>query len=206
MTVKSVNARQRILNAAMKSILSKGFSATSIEDIIKSAHITKSGFFYHFKGKNELAVALVEMYLDEDEQFFNKLFDRANKLSEDPLQQMLIFLKLLSEAMADMENGHPGCLAASIIYQSAQFEEKILHLVKQGMHDWQKLFREKINLIENKYKSKIDIASVELAENLISIIEGAIITSLVLQSPKVLPQQLLHFRNYLRLLFDNNLK
>ena len=36
-------------------MLAKGFAATSIEELIAAAGITKSGFFYHFKDKGELA-------------------------------------------------------------------------------------------------------------------------------------------------------
>jgi AcrR family transcriptional regulator len=40
------------------AVLEKGFAATSIEELIAAVGITKSGFFYHFKDKNELAKAL----------------------------------------------------------------------------------------------------------------------------------------------------
>ena len=36
-------------------MLAKGFGATSIEEVIAEAGLTKSGFFYHFKDKNALA-------------------------------------------------------------------------------------------------------------------------------------------------------
>lgn len=45
------DTRQRILDVAQASVLDKGFSATSIEEIIVAVGITKSGFFYHFAGR-----------------------------------------------------------------------------------------------------------------------------------------------------------
>ena len=50
------DARERLLQLAEQAVLEKGFSATSIEELIAGAGITKSGFFYHFKDKTELAV------------------------------------------------------------------------------------------------------------------------------------------------------
>ena len=44
----------------------KGFAATSIDELIAGAGITKSGFFYHFKDKTELAKALLLRYLERD--------------------------------------------------------------------------------------------------------------------------------------------
>jgi AcrR family transcriptional regulator len=56
---KKGNARERILELAEESVLAKGFQATSIDELIAGAGITKSGFFYHFKDKTELARSLL---------------------------------------------------------------------------------------------------------------------------------------------------
>ena len=56
---KGAETRERILEIAEASVLAKGFAATSIEEVIAEAGITKSGFFYHFKDKNELARAML---------------------------------------------------------------------------------------------------------------------------------------------------
>lgn len=201
MSKTSANAKERILDVAQNLILSKGYSATSIDEIIDQAHITKGGYFYHFRGKNDMALALVQRYLDADEVFFNDLLNRARELTEDPLQQMLLFLKLMAEAMADLPNGHPGCLVASFIYESLQFEENVLLLVRQGVLDWRALFSEQLERVANKYPMKIECSVDELADNLTSVVEGGIITSLVIKNPAILSRQILQYRNYLRLLF-----
>ncbi len=50
---KGADTRERILDVAEASVLDKGFFATSIEEVIAAVGITKSGFFYHLKDKNE---------------------------------------------------------------------------------------------------------------------------------------------------------
>jgi AcrR family transcriptional regulator len=60
-------ARQRILDVAQAAVLKKGFAGASIEEIIVAVGITKSGFFYHFTDKGELAHALLERYLAREE-------------------------------------------------------------------------------------------------------------------------------------------
>ncbi|HYN46828.1 MAG TPA: helix-turn-helix domain-containing protein, partial [Allosphingosinicella sp.] len=54
-TARGKETRARILDMAEEAILAKGFDATSIEEIVAAAEITRSGFFYHFRDKNELA-------------------------------------------------------------------------------------------------------------------------------------------------------
>jgi hypothetical protein len=41
----------------------------------------------------------MQRYPKQDDGIFNGLFDEANAHSEDPLQRLLAFLKLLAQAM-----------------------------------------------------------------------------------------------------------
>ena len=78
---KGERTRARILDLAYESIVQKGFAATSIEELVEAAGITKSGFFYHFKDKNDLARQLLERFLAEDEAILDTL-ERAGRGAE----------------------------------------------------------------------------------------------------------------------------
>ena len=71
---KGEQTRERILDIAQDAVLHKGFAGTSIDEIIAEAGITKSGFFYHFRDKNDLAKALLQRYLDTEWTIFDDLF------------------------------------------------------------------------------------------------------------------------------------
>jgi len=202
MAKRGEDRREKILAVSEAIILQKGFSATSIEDILQEAHLTKGGFFYHFPGKAELAKALVQRYLDTDELFFQGLSNRANFLSEDPLQQMLIFINLMAEAMENHEDVHPGCLVASFTYESQQVDDEVKALIKTGTLRWRAMFRDKLESISAVYQPKLDVSLEEVADLLSSIIEGGIILSRVLHDKMVLVAQLKQYRNYIRLLFS----
>ena len=203
MGAKGQQTREHILATAESIILQRGYTGTSIEDIIGEAGITKGGFFYHFNGKNDLAKNLMLRYLDQDEIFFTGLAERAKDLTEDPLQQLLIFLKLMAEAMADLPGTHPGCLVASFTYESQQFDDELRDLNAQGVLSWRRLFMEQLNLIVEKYPMKIDRPLEELADMLTSVIEGGIVMGKALNDRHILPNQLLQYRNYIRLIFGD---
>jgi AcrR family transcriptional regulator len=112
--------RDKLLACAEASILQKGFAATSIEELITTVGITKGGFFYHFRDKGELARALLDRYVDNEKEVFDKLFKRADELNEDPLHGFLVFLKMFAEMMEDLPEVHPGCIIASYCYQPTQ--------------------------------------------------------------------------------------
>src|SRR5690349_24650011 len=87
---KGSSARERILDLAEAAVLEKGFAATSIDELIAAVGITKSGFFYHFGDKGELALALMERYVAHNDLVLDEIFSRADELSEDPLHGFLI--------------------------------------------------------------------------------------------------------------------
>ena len=101
---KGSDTRERVLDVAEAAVLEKGFAATSIEEVIAAVGITKSGFFYHFKDKNELAKALLVRYVEREDALFDQLFARADELNEDPLHGFLVGLKMMSELGYDREH------------------------------------------------------------------------------------------------------
>ena len=200
---KASNTKLRIMSAAELIILQKGFAGTSIDEVIQQSHITKGGFFYHFKGKNDLALGLLKRYLDADDVFFNELLGRARELTEDPLQQMLVFLKLLAEAMAELKVHHPGCLIAAFTYESQQFDDDVIKMMKDGTLAWRKLFSEQLHLVQEKYPPRFETDIDDLADLLSACMEGGIILSRILKNPQALSKQIIHYRNYLRLLYGD---
>ena len=89
---KGTSARDRLLALAEAAVLEKGFAATSIDELIAGAGITKSGFFYHFKDKSKLAKALMQRYVEEHNSVLAGIFNRADELNEDPLHGFLVAL------------------------------------------------------------------------------------------------------------------
>lgn len=199
---KGEATRERILEIAEASVLAKGFGATSIEELITEAGITKSGFFYHFRDKNELARDLLRRYVDTDERVFDDVFGRAAELSDDPLQSFLIGLKLLAEIMADLPGGHPGCLVASICYQERLFDREVVALNRNSVEGWNTRFLGYLNAIAAVYPPREPVELDVIAEMLSCIVDGGIIMSKVLNDPDRLAKQILAYRTFIKMQFS----
>jgi AcrR family transcriptional regulator len=202
MSTRSNNSRDRILDTAEKLILQQGYAGTSIDDILRDASITKGGFFYHFEGKPDLAKALVYRYLEQDQILFDGLFKQSEELTEDPLQQLLIFLKLLADMMYNLEETHPGCLVASFTYESRQFDQQLKDLMEQGVYSWRTMISSRLEKILEKKTPKLDVSIDHLADMFTSSIEGGIILSRIVGGNECLKEQILAYRTHLRLLFE----
>ncbi|NBC13390.1 MAG: TetR family transcriptional regulator [Gammaproteobacteria bacterium] len=200
-TRKSHATRAQLLDAAQAAVLAKGFSGTSIDELIAAVGISKSGFFYHFRDKSDLAKALLERYVEDDNRIFDALEAQAGSLSEDPLHAFLIWLKLLADVFADLPEGHPGCMVASICYHEQLFVREVQQLNAQAVLGWRARFRERLTRIAAAYPPRIPIALDDLADMLIAVVDGGIILSKTLRDPKSLARQVLLYRDFLRLVF-----
>ena len=198
---KGTSARERLLALAETAVLEKGFAATSIDELIAGAGITKSGFFYHFKDKSELAKALMRRYIDENNTIFTDIFRRADQLNEDPLHGFLVALRLLAEAMADLPGTHPGCLVASFVYQDQLLSREVRELTLQGVQGWRRLFGERLAAIAERYPPRIAINLDDLADMANTLVDGGIILSRLTRDKQVLPQQVLLYREFVRAVF-----
>ena len=183
-------------------MLDKGFAATSIEELIAAVGITKSGFFYHFKDKGELAKTLLVRYIEREEALFAEIFARADELNEDPLHGFLVGLKMLSELMADLPGGHPGCLIAAYCYQDRLFDREVQALNTAAVLAWRKRrFRARLDLIAARYPPRIAIDLDDLADMLAAIADGGIILSKVVKDEDALARQLMLYRDFVRAVF-----
>jgi len=203
MQTRANSRRERILSTAEAIILERGFAGTTIEDIIDQAAITKGGFFYHFEGKRHLARALVERYIELDNKVFLGLSERADSLSEDPLQRTLIFLNLLTEMVAGMTEVHPGCLVAAFTYETQQFDDDIRSLMEQGMLDWRAMIARRLEEILAIYPARTEVSVDDLADMFSSTLEGGIILARVYGDNRALIAQVQAYRTHLRLLFGD---
>jgi AcrR family transcriptional regulator len=195
------DTRERILDVAETAVLEKGFAGASIEELIAAVGITKSGFFYHFKDKGELAKALLVRYIEREDALFDDLFRRADELNEDPLHGFLVGLKMLSELLADLPGGHPGCLIAAICYQERLFDKDVRDLNAAAVLAWRRRFRERLDLIARRYPPRVPVDLDDLADMLSVIADGGIILSKVTHDKAALPRQVLLYREYIRAVF-----
>jgi AcrR family transcriptional regulator len=199
---KGERTRTRILDVAYDSIVHKGFAATSIEELVEAAGITKSGFFYHFKDKNDLARQLLERFLAEDNEILDSLTERARSLCDDPLQSFLVFLNLYAEVMDDMPDLHPGCLVATITYQDQMFDREVRRMNRESVLSLRRRFADWLAEAAERHPPEDGLIDVNaLADQVTVVVEGGIILSKALGDRKLMGRQMRLFRDHVKTLF-----
>ena len=195
--------REKILDIAEDAVLAKGFGATSIEEVIAAVGITKSGFFYHFRDKNELARAMLIRFLKRDDAVLDDLF--AAEEGEDPLAAFLDGLDRFAAIMGEMEQGHPGCLVATYCYNEVLFDREVRELNRMGVLAWRDRFRRIFDAIHARYPANDMVDIDALADMVSSVTEGGIVMAKALKQPGVLAEQIRLLRSYVKLLYTPRL-
>jgi TetR/AcrR family transcriptional repressor of nem operon len=196
-----IATREKILDGARELILERGYSGTKIDHVLEHVGITKGAFFHHFKTKDELAKALLRRYASQDAQVYAETREQAEKLSDDPLQQILIFIRLFEDMFSELTEPYPGCLLASYLYELQQFDDETRDLLHDTFARWRTLLQEKFEAIVKKYPPKIPVSPSQLADGFTVVLEGAFITGKAMNEARLVTEQLRLYRNYIELLF-----
>jgi len=193
--------RDKILAESRILVLRNGFSGTSIDNILEKTGITKGAFFYHFKTKNILAKALIEDFAREDISYMNDALEKTNSLKGNALERLLQFVQEFIDMMSDLSEPPPGCLYASYISESDQFDEEIKEFISSTILLWRKTLELLLQdvLEENDMKIEVDITA--LADLLFVIFEGSYVVSKAVNEADLTAKQLIHLKNYFQLLF-----
>ncbi|MGH1419872.1 MAG: TetR/AcrR family transcriptional regulator [Hyphomicrobiaceae bacterium] len=201
---KGEETRERIVAAAEKLTLEKGYAGMSLDDVLKATSLTKGAFFHHFKNKAELARAVLERYAKNDADLFIEFAERADKLSDDPLERVIIFLRLFNEYLDGLGKPFPGCIFASYTYERHHFGEEVKRFIDESLDGWSALFEKKLQDLIDARPPKTDVTARSLAEMITTTIEGGFIMANAKNDATWTQRQSDGFQNYLRLLFAEN--
>ncbi len=181
--------------------MQQGFAGTSIDAILERVGLTKGAFFHHFRSKSDLARALIERFARADAELLEGLLKRSERLSRDPLQQVLIVVGLLEEMADELTESNPGCLFASFCYETQLFEEDVHDVIRKALVLWRTRLGEKLRAAAEQNRPRLPADPDVLADMLTVIVEGVYVLSRAMNEPEAVSAQLRQYRNYLELLF-----
>jgi TetR/AcrR family transcriptional repressor of nem operon len=201
MSAKGDSTRERILAAAEPLILAQGFAGTSLDDILKATGLAKGAFFHHFRGKGDLARALVERYARNDYDLFAEFDRKADALSDDPLESTLIFLRLFEDFINGLSEPLGGCVFAAYTYESLQFDRSIHAFIAESFRRWSEIYERRFEAVLARYTPARPVTARELADTIMAIIEGGFILARSYGDAQLVARQAKQFRQYVELLF-----
>jgi len=193
--------RRAILDAAEALVYEQGFAASSIDTVIDRAGVTKGAFFHHFKSKAALGLALVQRFAQRDAKILDHFITRVEKLSRDPVQQVLLFAAVFEDELSELGGPHPGCMFATFCFEAGLFDETTRDVIAEGFRTWRDRLAEKFAAAIAARPPSIEVDPKQLADMATAMFEGGLVLSKGLGEPRVHIEQMRQYRNYIELLF-----
>ncbi|QSS98846.1 helix-turn-helix transcriptional regulator [Pontibacillus sp. ALD_SL1] len=119
MDQKKVN----IIENAIKLFAQRGFSSTSVQEIVNASQISKGAFYLHFNSKDELLHELFEYY-------WRRMQTRINEVSSKPLEPKEKFTDQLKVTIEEIAT-HRDFIIMQVREQAIPFNDTIEKFIRK---------------------------------------------------------------------------
>ena len=117
--------KEKIIHESLRLFSLKGFTSTSIQDILAAANTSKGGFYNHFSSKEDLFYQV----LDEARKIWRERNLSGLKQAESSLEKVTLLLRNYKDIyLKDADNFPGGCVFITL---SVELSDQIPHLSKE---------------------------------------------------------------------------
>jgi TetR/AcrR family transcriptional repressor of nem operon len=160
---------ERILDIAERLVQLRGFNDFSYADVARELGITTASLHYHFPGKAELGQALIARYTER--------FLAALGQIDDDLGDAQTKLEAYSGLYADVLRDHRMCMCGILAAEYQTLPEPMRDAVIRFFDENQKWLIDVLHQGQNDHTLKITGSTVEIAQSIISTLEGAMLVA-----------------------------
>jgi len=194
------SARSKILGSALSVIRTKGYAATSVDDLCAAAGVTKGAFFHHFKSKEDLAVAAAAHFSAMAEMLFASADYR--KLG-DPLDRLLGYVDFRG-AILDGPIPEFTCLLGTMVQEAYATSPAIRRACDTYIGAHAAEVAKDIAAAKALYAPRAEWSAESVALYTQAVLQGAFILAKAKNGNAIARDCVAHLRRYLELLFDRH--
>ena len=193
-----VNAKTKLLNAALALIRERGFSATTIDALCERAGVTKGAFFHYFKSKDELGVAAAEHW----SAVTGALFEQADyHAHEDPLDRLFAYIEL-RRSLLEGEIPEVTCVVGTMVQEAYAGHPTIRDACAASIFGHADTLVADIDAAKASHGVEGDWTAESLAAHTQAVLQGAFILAKAMGDMAVARESVDHLARYIALLFE----
>ncbi len=199
MSNKNMKKTEKLLiDITFNLLYKKGFCATSLMDILKTAKITKGAMYYHFTSKNELVLASMQYYLEYILQsHWIAPFEENDQPIEILIKQINAYLEIYADAESFLDIKH-GCPLMNFVLDMSDKDEAFFSYLHSVYSRWQESVNKALQKAQELNQTKTKFDSNDQALFIISSIEGSIGVAKAYNSLESLTKSFEVLTNYIR--------
>lgn len=194
MTVAAkIDAKARLLDAALTVIRTKGYNAATVDDICRAAGVSKGSFFHYFRDKEALAIAAAEHFSARATALFAAAEYRDNA---DPRERVLHYADLrtamLSGGLADFT-----CLLGTMVQETYATHPAIREACDRHIRVHADAVAHDLEAAKRAYAPDAPWTAESMALFTQAVVQGAFILAKAHDDPAVAADCIVHLRRYL---------
>ena len=159
--------KEEILRAAHRCFHKKGYSNTTMRDILKEANISAGGLYNYFSGKEEMLQELVKEGRDSSKKIFDEVLEDWQ--SDNPLT---LILRCYFDNTGKKSPKIKGVRTDFTIWAASLSDKRVMAMTRESYQESTFRIADFIEAIRKQGNIREDVDSKSLALIVISIIEG----------------------------------
>lgn len=180
MTIKGEQTRETILKHARGLIKRKGFSATTINDLLTESGTTKGNLYFHFADKEAVGLEVLKREQIAFRDFLDSSFDTS-----DPLEGVgNLFRGALD--INRQEGFVGGCLFGNMALEASDSLPAFTERVNDVFSEWIERLEIVITRAQVEGRIGTQVPAADLAELVVATLEGGIMQARLQKSEKPL--------------------
>ena len=187
------DARTRLLDAALRVIRSKGYPATTVDDLCTEAGVTKGSFFHYFKSKDALALAAIDYW----NEMTGALFAQAPyHAPADPRDRVLAYI----DFRAQLLQGAPEdftCLLGTMVQETFATHPVLRDACDRGIRGHAATVANDLALAKARYAPDAPWEPMTVALYTQAVLQGAFILAKAQGGVGAAADAVAHLRRYL---------
>ncbi|TWR30660.1 TetR/AcrR family transcriptional regulator [Mucilaginibacter pallidiroseus] len=156
---KAEITRKMILQKSFDLIYRQGYQATSIDTILATTQVTKGAFFYHFKSKDDMGLAMI------NEIVYPGMYETLVKplqLADSPIQDIYTMMKNLLFKVPFMTAKY-GCPVVNLIEEMSPVNESFKKALLKLTDQWQSAIAQNLEMGKEKGEIRADVDAGQVA-------------------------------------------
>jgi AcrR family transcriptional regulator len=163
-----VDTRTRLVRTAMRLFWEKGYGSTSVADVLKSARVNSGSLYHFFPGKQELLLAVLDMY---QAGIRRMLLEPAWQGVADPIERVFALLANYRRSLIDTDCFY-ACPIGSLALELHEPDLAVRERLAANFTAWIEAIHECLVAAAERLPAKTDRR--ELAAFVLTVMEGAV--------------------------------
>lgn len=191
MTPEEMDTRQRLVSAARRLFLNKGYRSTSVSEILHEAEANSGSLYHFFPTKQDLLLAVLDGYRDGIRPM---LFDPAWKGVEDPIERIFALLACYRTLLAESDFYY-GCPIGSLALELHEPDPPVRELLVANFDAWRSGVEECLDAAGERLPPDLDREA--LAALILTVMEGGVMQARTYRNPAPFDAGVELLRDYL---------